>query len=219
MPVVGGQHLADARPVDGHRLLGEDVLARRHRRLEVHRPEARRRRQDDVVDARGVYHLLVGVQPTEGAALEVDLVAQVLDDPVFLGEVGQPAAEVVGLGLEEVADGDDLDALGGLQDVLGGAGAPAAAADQADLDGVGALGVDAPRGQQGAGRGGGPGRGQELAPRALSLARHSVRLPGCARCRMFRRLAQERVSAQRGETSGECGLAARGSHYLTCCAG
>ena len=48
----GGQHLADAGAVDADRLLGEDVLAGGDGGFEVDRPEAGRRRQDDVVDVR-----------------------------------------------------------------------------------------------------------------------------------------------------------------------
>ena len=42
----GGQHLADALAVDGHRLLHEDVLALLDRLGKVDRPKARGRRQD-----------------------------------------------------------------------------------------------------------------------------------------------------------------------------
>ncbi len=49
---VGGQHLADAGAVDGDRLLGEDVFAGVDGGLDVDRPEAGRRRQDDVVRRR-----------------------------------------------------------------------------------------------------------------------------------------------------------------------
>ena len=50
--------------------------------------------------------------------------------------------------LEGVGQGDDGDVGGGVQDIVGGAGAAAAAADQADLDGVAAGGVDAGRKQR-----------------------------------------------------------------------
>ena len=50
---AGGQHGAHARRVDGHRLFAEDVLAGRHRRLEVRRAEVRRRGQEHHVDVGG----------------------------------------------------------------------------------------------------------------------------------------------------------------------
>ena len=76
--LVGGQHLADAGAVHADRLLGEEVLAGLDRRLDVLRPEARRRGQDDVVDGSRCT-CLVGVQADEAAVLgDVDLVAELL---------------------------------------------------------------------------------------------------------------------------------------------
>src|SRR5262249_45284921 len=76
---IGGQDLADAGAVHADRLLGEDVFAGGHRGLNVHRPEAGRRRQDDVVGA-AVDHLLMAVEADEAAVFgQVDLVAQLLD--------------------------------------------------------------------------------------------------------------------------------------------
>ena len=65
--LVGGQHLADAGRVHADRLFGEQVLAGRDRRLDVQRPEARRRGQHDVVDFGAVDDLLVGVEAVEAA--------------------------------------------------------------------------------------------------------------------------------------------------------
>ena len=68
--------LADAGRVHGHRLLAEDVLPGLDRGLEVDRAEARRRGEDDEVDA-GVEHLLVGVEPVEGRLRgDLDLVGE-----------------------------------------------------------------------------------------------------------------------------------------------
>ena len=61
---VGGEHAADAGPVDGDRLLHEDVLAGFDGGFEVQRAEAGRRGQDHQVDA-AVDRLLVGVEADE----------------------------------------------------------------------------------------------------------------------------------------------------------
>ncbi len=133
----GGEHLADAGAVDGDGLLGEDVLAGLDDGFEVLRAEARRGGQDHQVAA--VDDLLVGVEADEAAVVgDVELL---LDDVVVL-ESFAAALEAV---LEDVAEGVELDVVGGaggLADVLGGAGAAAAAADQADLDRVAAGGVN-----------------------------------------------------------------------------
>ena len=72
------------------------------------RPEARRRREDDEVDA-GVEHLLVGVEPVErGLRRDLDLVLVlpvVALRAVRLERPHGPSA----CALEHVADGDDLD--------------------------------------------------------------------------------------------------------------
>ena len=92
--LLGGlQHLADAGGVGADRLLGEDVFAGGDGGLEVVRPEARRRGQDDVVDFGEVEQLLVGVQPREAVFLRhVRLVAEFLDRVVRGQVVGQVAA-------------------------------------------------------------------------------------------------------------------------------
>ena len=132
--------------VHGRGLLHEHVLARLDGRLQVQRPEMRRRGQDDVVDLRHGQQLLVGVEAGEAPFLR-DFDAQ-------LGQLRPAAGQPV---LEQVGQGDHLDVLLlGLRafgrrprcgsrdriDDLGGraegvqhrAGAAAAAADQADLD-------------------------------------------------------------------------------------
>ena len=62
--LVGLEHRAHARGIDGDRLLGKDVLARFDRRREVHRTESRRRREDDQVDVGG-QDLLIRVEACE----------------------------------------------------------------------------------------------------------------------------------------------------------
>src|SRR5262249_12660165 len=104
-------------------------------------------------------HLFVGVQADVAAVLrQIDLVAQLLHAGIVVERqeelAGRLDAAVLVL-LEVVADGDDLDALGRLQDVLAGALAASAAADEADLDGVAAGGIDTAGRQEGGGRRGG----------------------------------------------------------------
>src|SRR5262249_10215841 len=133
---VGGQHLADAGPVDGDRLLGKELLARLDRRLDVEGPEPGRRGQHHQVAA--VDHLLVGVEADEGSVVgNVELLLANWSGPDALSAI----LEVI---LENVAHRVELDVVAGprdLADVLGCSGAPAAATDQSDLDGVAAGGV------------------------------------------------------------------------------
>ena len=159
----GGQDLADAGAVDGDGLLAEDVLAGLDGVLQVLRAEARRGGQDDQVAA--VDHLLEGVEAVEAAVLvDVELV-------LVLAVVLEAVVAVVDPVLEDVAEGVDLDVVrraGGLADVLGRAGAPAAAADDADLDRrrswpAWAFGQEVQR--RGAGGGGRRGRLEEVAAR------------------------------------------------------
>src|SRR5208283_5162753 len=48
----------------------------------------------------------------------------------------KPAAAAIDAELESIAESHDLDVRGRVQDIVGGTGAPAATADQADLDDV-----------------------------------------------------------------------------------
>src|SRR5262249_11460734 len=155
--LVGGQHLADAGRIDGDRLLGEEVLARLDDRLDVQGPEARRRGQHDQVAA--VDDLLIGVEPDEAAVVG--------DVELLLGGAGllQPVAAGLQVVLEGVAQSVDLDVVAGagcLADIVRGAGAPATAADQADLDGIAARGVRVA--QQAQADGGGGRTPQEVPP-------------------------------------------------------
>ena len=154
--LVGLQHLADAGAVDADGLFGEEVLAGGHGCLDVQRAEAGRRRQDDVVDVGIVDDLFVGVQADVTAIFgQIDAVAPLLH-VVTLGEVGQMTPAILEPVLEDVAERDDRHAPGGVEDVVGGAGAAAAAADQADLDRVGTGGMNVGCQCQGpGGRGGG----------------------------------------------------------------
>jgi hypothetical protein len=160
--------LADARGIDRHRLLAEDVLLRLHRGFEVQRAEARRGGEDHEIDAGGL-HLLVRVEAVEhGFRRGLDASAVLL---VLL-----PVVEaVLRLPFEHVAERDDLDGLVRVEDVANRAVAAPAAPDHADLDGVPARGVDAGRE-----RGGGHARGgrglDEVA--AVRTGRRHLGTPG-----------------------------------------
>ena len=107
----------------------------------MQRPKAGRRGQDDVVGA-AVDHLLIGIQADETAFFgHIRLVAELLDGVGF-GQFQQALAATVGAELENIADGDNLHIGGSMKHVLNRSIAPAAAADQADLDRVAAFGVD-----------------------------------------------------------------------------
>ena len=167
--LVGGQNLADAGGVDADGLLGEEVLAGLDGRLDVLGPEARRRGQHHQVAA--IDHFLVGV--------EADEAALVGDVELLLGVFGiaDGLAAVLEVILEHVGQGMNLDVVRRacrLADVVGRARAPAAAADQAHLDGVVALGMGV--GQKAkAGR----GRGRRLEKvTAIGRSRSVMRFSG-----------------------------------------
>ena len=114
--LAGRDHLAAARRVHRHGLLHEHVLAGLDGRLEVHRPEVRRRRDEDQLDVR-CEQLLVGVAAEEAlGGRNVVLFARPLG----------PVLEPVGRRDHLQLGADDL---GGFVAVLQGAGAAAAAAD------------------------------------------------------------------------------------------
>ena len=156
----GGEHRADARPVDGDRLLGEDVLAGGDRGLEVRRPEAGRRREDHVVHARRGDHLLVRVEPDEGA---------LVGHRARLAQLLEPLARLADAVGEGVADRHHADAGRALDGVGRRAAPAAAAADEADADLVAARRVNGRRAQAGGQeRPSGHGtRADEVAPRAV----------------------------------------------------
>ena len=134
--VVSREHGADAGAVHRHRLLGENVLACRHRRLQKRRAESRRRGQDDVVHVIERQHLLVGVEADELA----------VRGHVYVGgkfgllEKVKAGVEAV---LEDVAHGHQLDSGSSAENIFGGSCAALAAADQADSNHVAARGVSA----------------------------------------------------------------------------
>ncbi len=71
------EHLTHAGSIDGHRFLGEHVLARGDRRFEVHRPEMWRRRQEHDIHA-AVDRSLIGIESHELAiGRDIDLIGHV----------------------------------------------------------------------------------------------------------------------------------------------
>ena len=100
----------------------------------VHGPEAGRRGQDDVVGA-AVDHLLVGVEADEASGpRHIDRVAQLCHRVIARRTFLQCLAGNLRCDPGRRRQGHDLDVLGRVQDIVGRAGAAAAAADQADLD-------------------------------------------------------------------------------------
>ncbi len=133
--LIGGQHAADARPVDAQRLLGEDVFARLDGRLEMNRAEAGRRRQDDQVDVRR-QELFVRVEAGE-------LMVGLDGDPLrlraeFVLEVMQAALQLV---LEGVGHRHELHVPLRRQGLMGRSGTASAAADQTDANHIAAAGI------------------------------------------------------------------------------
>ena len=131
--LAGLKELAQARAIDGHRFLDERVDPFLDGISQVQRPEVGRGGQEDEVDLiddvlvcveAGVLAILGNVDPrADRRPLE--------DGEVFVDPI-----------LEGVGHRDKLDAGVGGEGLLGRAGAPAAAADQTDLDRAAAGRVD-----------------------------------------------------------------------------
>ena len=149
---VGHLRRLEAQPrpeaVDAHRLLHEDVLAGLDGRVEVERPEAGGRREDDEVAV--VEHLLVAVEALELTVLgDVHLAFHAFD------RLERPLDAV----LEGIGDRGDLHVRSRHgEGLLEGTRATTAGTDQADADQVGrrALGVDGGDGESGTHGTGGP---------------------------------------------------------------
>ena len=125
---------AHAGSIHRHGLLREDVLSRLNRRLDVNGAEARRRRQDHVVDV-GLQELLEGIEPHE---------AVVLRDGRRIGVLlGQRLAALVQPIAERVRQRHDANAWRRLEDIARRPRAASAAAHQADANLITAGGVRA----------------------------------------------------------------------------
>src|SRR5260370_34198610 len=102
------------------------------------RAEAGRRGQNHVIHT-AVNDVLIRVEPEETAVVgNVDGIAEFFDLRIGGGDFLQGTAAAVKPILEDVAQGVDFDVGGGVEHVVGGAGAPAAATDQAHLDEIAA---------------------------------------------------------------------------------
>ncbi len=138
--VVGLKNAAGARSVHADRLLREDVNASLDSGLQVLRPEARRRRQDDVVQARHAQHLFMAIQAGETAFLrQVDRIAQLLHSAGILRtHVQQPLSQPLHSKGKSVAQGHDLNIRRRLEHVERRPGASVPATDDSHLDRVAA---------------------------------------------------------------------------------
>jgi hypothetical protein len=108
--------------------------------------------QNHQVDPR-LEHFLIGIETRKPAIFRH--VDPGCDFAVFL-QVRQAIRKAV---WERISHGDQLDIVGHVQGLTGGAGASAAASDEPDLDGVVGSAVGRPRNAE---RSGGQGRGRRL---------------------------------------------------------
>ena len=148
------EHAAQTGAVDGHRLLGEDVLARFDRRPHVGGAEVRGGGEDHHVDS-AVDDLLVRVEARESTFFRHLRPPAGVRDEVVVARP-QPIAE-------GVAHGPEHGALVGIQGLPRGAGASTSASDQSDLDGVVSTDPREGGGDHRDGTNGGGGCGDELA--------------------------------------------------------
>ena len=142
----GFENRADAGAINRDGFLAENMFSRRNGGLEMDGTEAGRRGEDDDVDA-GVDDFLISVEADEGGYG---------GDFYFLAvagfESGEGSVDVI---LEGIADGGKGDVFVGVEGLLGSAGAAPAAADEADLQQIGAGGVDGFWDEKRSGDGGG----------------------------------------------------------------
>ena len=121
------QHRADARGIDGDRLLGEDVLAGLDRGPEMQRPEVRRRAEQHHVDT-AVDELLVGVEADEAVVGRRRRPCE----PTFSSCLRMCQALLASRSSKASAMATSLTFGVGGERLGGRAGAPVAAADQPD---------------------------------------------------------------------------------------
>ncbi len=130
--LVRGQDSTYTWRVGRNRFFHEDMFACFDRRLELHRAEARRRRQNHEVDI-GLQHLLVSVEPNEAVVVDIHLLRMLALDRAI------SRLQVV---LEDVGHRDQLDTTSGCVERLdSGARSATTATDQADVDDVAAKSV------------------------------------------------------------------------------
>ena len=123
LSLLGGRHdLTVTFRINGDRLLKEGVNPLLGSVLEVSRTEDRRSGDNHHVHA-GVYHLLVGVEACEAVIFRNFLIP-------FGLEVFAKAGQAIS---KDIAQGRDLDSVGGIQQILNGSASTAAATDHTDL--------------------------------------------------------------------------------------
>ena len=154
--LAGGKDRPAARSVDRHGFLDEGVFVGVNRCPQMHGPEVRRRRQQHHIDA-AIDDLLIGIKTDE---LPLGHHADLVPDGGAAAQLRQAAGERF---WEGVPHGPQLGTGIGQQGIFGGAGTPAAAADEADFECFVADGMHERSIGQGEGAGGGRGRFEKLA--------------------------------------------------------
>lgn len=128
--------------------------------LELHGAEARRRAEEDHIDA-ALDHFLIGIEPDELAVADVDFGGRLVAQGT--GNVAQLVLDDLGI---EIRDRVEFAIVIRQTGLTGGATSTAAHADEADLELFVVLGHEVDVGEQDLGGGGGTGRGPDEAATA-----------------------------------------------------
>src|SRR6185436_15621168 len=120
------EEAAHACAVNGHRLLGEDVLALANSFFELHWAESGRRREDHHIALRDDF--LVSIETHELAVVRYFNFGR-----MFPAQFLQAALHPI---FVDITDGDELDTFTRADRLIGGAGAAAAATDESDFQRV-----------------------------------------------------------------------------------